>query len=467
MEMLDICYLPATALRELYRRREVSPVDVTKGVLERIEQVNPSLKAFITVTPELALEGARAAEAAYLRDDAPPLAGIPTAIKDLVPTKGIRTTYGSLLHKDWVPDEDPCFVQRLYSAGIVMLGKTNTSEMGWKGDAGNRIIGPTPNPWRPDRTSGGSSGGAAAAIATGLTTLAQGGDGAGSIRIPASFCGVFGFKASFGLVPYPGNSPSLLAHTGTITRTVADSALMLSVIAGPDASDRFSFPADTGFPRLIEGGVKGLRVAWAPRLGGVAAEAHVIEVLGGAIERFREIGCSVDGVDAGPPDPWPILDTIWLASQAGAYAENLERVRDLLDPGRLPLIEAGLRLPATALAQAMGRRHDYYLAMHRFMEGYDLLLTPTMPITAFPLGADQPEMVAGRPCSYLDWTPFTYPFNLTGHPAATVPCGFASDGLPVGLQIVGRWHDDATVLRAAHAFEQIAPWNGRRPPLGA
>ncbi len=228
-----IFYSSATELIERYRARELSPVEVAQATLDRIEALNPKLNAFVTVTPERALEDARRAEEAYTSGDPPPLAGVPASIKDLVPTKGIRTTRGSLLQPNWVPDADPVFVQRLNDAGIVMLGKTNTPEGGWKGETTNRVAGTTRNPWNLDRTPGGSSGGAAAAVAAGMGPIAQGGDGAGSIRIPAAFSGIFGHKPSFGRVPYPGSSPTLLAHTGPMTRTVRDAALMLDVMSGP------------------------------------------------------------------------------------------------------------------------------------------------------------------------------------------------------------------------------------------
>lgn len=459
----DICFMPALELRERYRSRQLSPVEVTEAILARIDDVNPRLKAFITVTPERAMEDARASEAAYQSGDAGPLAGVPTSIKDLVATKGIRTTSGSLLHKDCVPTDDAPLVQRLYSAGIVMLGKTNTPENGWKGDSGNAIIGPTHNPWKHGRTAGGSSGGAAAAVVAGLGALAQGGDGAGSIRIPAAFSGCFGLKPSFGLVPHPSSSATLTAHAGPMTRTVRDAAVMLNVLAGPDSRDRHTYPTDTDFLTGLEGGIKGLKVAWSPDLGYAAIEPEVRKITAAAARRFEELGCDVVEAHPNAPDIWPAVDTMWICSQASGHIDNLEDVRGLIDPGRLKLVERGRGVSGAELARANMLRHDFYHAVREFMQDYDLLLTPALPLTAFPAGDDYPEQIDGKPTTYLGWTGFSYPFNLTGQPAASIPCGFASDGLPVGLQIVGRWRDDLTVLKAAAAFEEMMPWQGRRP----
>lgn len=459
-------YLSAMELRQRFRSRELSPVEVAEATLARIAAVNPSLNALVTVTPELAMTQAKAAERAYAGESEPgPLAGIPISIKDLTPTKGIRTARGSLIDPDWIPDEDAPIVERLYAAGAVMLGKSNTPELGWKGDSGNRVFGPTHNPWQHGRTAGGSSGGAAAAVAAGLGPLAQGSDGAGSIRIPASFCGVFGHKPSFGLVPqYPPSAVGDISHLGPITRTVADAALMLTVIAGGDARDRFSWSSGVDYLVDLDRGVRGLRVAWSPDLGYAPVEPEVRRVTAAGARRFEDLGCTVEEVSPDLPNPQDIIDILWSSAMAGYFHGRLDRVRDLIDPGLLDVVEYGQTLSAAELAAAQGRRGVYYAGMLRFMAKYDLLLTPTLPATAFRAGADAPES-DGEPAVPIDWTPFTYPFNLTGQPAATVPCGFDGDGLPIGLQIVGRWKSDATVLQAAAAFERIAPWTDRRPPL--
>jgi aspartyl-tRNA(Asn)/glutamyl-tRNA(Gln) amidotransferase subunit A len=460
----EVCFLSALELRDRYRRRELSPVEVTASILSRIEHLNPRLTAFITVTPELALAQARAAERAYTTTSEPGLlAGVPISIKDLTPTKGIRTTRGSLLDPDWIPDEDPPFVERVYAAGAIMLGKTNTPELGWKGDSSNRLVGPTHNPWRHGRTAGGSSGGGAAAVAAGLGPLAQGSDGAGSVRIPAAFCGIFGFKPSFGLVPqYPASAVGDLSHLGPMTRTVRDAALLLDVVAGADPRDRLSWSSGAGYLSAIDGEIPPLRIAWSADLGYAPVKPAVRAATEAAAHRFADLGCVVTAASPPLPSPWQILDVLWSSAMAGYYHGRFEEVRNQIDPGLAAVVERGQRFSAAELSAAHIERSAYYQGMRQFMDGYDLLLTPTLPNTAFAAGADRPAVE--NEDDYLDWTPFTYPFNLTGQPAATVPCGFV-DGLPVGLQIVGRWHDDATVLRAAAAFETIAPWADRHPEL--
>src|SRR3954464_7218906 len=272
----SITYLSATELIDLYRQRQLSPVEVARSTLDRINRVNPTINAFTTITDELALNQAAEAERAYANGTAAPLAGVPMSIKDLTPTRGIRTARGSLVDPNWIPETDAPVVERLYAAGAVMLGKTNTPELGWKGDSGNRVFGPTFNPWLRDRTAGGSSGGAAAAVAAGLGPLAQGSDGAGSIRIPAAFCGTFGFKQSFGLVPqFPPSAVGDLSHLGPITRTVRDAALMLNAIVGADARDSLSWSSGVDYLRAIDGPIRGLRVAWSPTLGYAAVEPEV------------------------------------------------------------------------------------------------------------------------------------------------------------------------------------------------
>jgi aspartyl-tRNA(Asn)/glutamyl-tRNA(Gln) amidotransferase subunit A len=306
LDATELCYLPATELRARYARREISPIEVTGAALARIERLNPQLNAFLTVTADRALAEARAAERAYAPGGAPrPLEGIPISIKDNQATKGIRTTGGSLVTKDAVPDEDALFVGRLFAAGGVMLGKTNLPEAGWKGASSNRLGEPARNPWNRERTTGGSSSGAAAAVATGLGPLAQGGDGAGSIRIPAAFCGIFGYKSSFGLIPQPSSNADTLAHAGPLTRTVRDAALFLNAAAGADPHDRFSFSSGLDYLAACDGGIAGLRVAWSPDLGYAQVDPEVRELTARAAARFAELGCHVEEVHPDLPDPWP------------------------------------------------------------------------------------------------------------------------------------------------------------------
>ncbi|MDF3015043.1 MAG: glutamyl-tRNA(Gln) amidotransferase subunit [Thermomicrobiales bacterium] len=464
----SIAYLSASDLRDLYRAKTLSPVEVTRAILDRIEGLNPALNAFTVVTGELALNQARAAERAYAAGDAPPLAGVPTSIKDLTPTRGIATARGSLIDVGWIPEDDAPVVERLYTAGAVMLGKTNTPELGWKGDSGNRVFGPSFNPWNLQKTPGGSSGGAAAAVAAGLGPLAQGSDGAGSIRIPAAFCGIFGLKQSFGLVPqYPPSAVGDLSHLGPMTRTVRDAAIMLNAMAGADNRDRLSWSSGIDYERNLDAGVRGLRVAWSPTLGYAKVANDVLENAERAAMVFRELGCEVELADPRLPDPANILDVMWSGSLAGYFVERIDEVRHLLDPGLLLVVDRAASLSAPDMAHALQQRNTYYTGMRQFMDlqGYDLLLTPTLPVTAFTAGLDEPDGWQRATLAPLDWTPFTFPFNLTGQPAATVPCGLDGNGLPVGLQIVGRWRDDSTVLRAAAAFEAAMPWTDLRPTL--
>jgi aspartyl-tRNA(Asn)/glutamyl-tRNA(Gln) amidotransferase subunit A len=353
-----------------------------------------------------------------------------------------------------VPDHDAPVVERLRAAGAVMLGKTNVPEQGWKGETTNRLIGSTHNPWQHGATAGGSSGGAAAAVAAGLGPIAQGSDGAGSIRIPAGFCGVFGLKPTFGTVPiWPPSSTDTLSHVGPIARTAADAALMLGVMASPDARDLHSL----GRPILdyqagLGDGLDGIRVAWSPDLGYVDVDPELARLTAAAAASLAGTGATVHDLGPAFPDPWPTIHTLWTAAEAAGYPDGIDAIRDLLDPGRIAVIEAGFELRPGEVAAAALARHTHHRAVDALFASADLLAMPTLPVPAFPVGQDSPVR-HGKQTSYLGWTGFTYPFNLSGHPAATVPCGLTAAGLPVGLQLVGRWHQDALVLRAAAAFE--------------
>lgn len=462
----DLVYLSARELQALYRSRELSPREVVDAILDRIESVDGELNAYVTVTADLAREQAAWAERELASGRTEqPLLGIPISIKDLTPTKGIRTTQGSLLTKDWIPDFDAPIVERIYSSGAVILGKTNVPELGWKGDSGNRVVGATHNPWRHGLTPGGSSGGAAAAVAAGLGPLAQGSDGAGSIRIPASFCGVFGLKPSFGRVPVHPPDTELLVHNGPIARTVRDAALLLNALAGADARDRFSLDTSLDYLEATAGGIRGLRIAWSPDLGYAKVDAEVAELVAAAVQVFAENGCDVEQADPGISDPAALLEVVSATAEAASYEGTLDSVHDLLDQGRLAHIESGWTFSGVDVARAAIQRAELGEQMRVFMEAYDLLLTPTLTTTAFTAGADHPALPEGDPTASMCWPRFTYPFNMTGQPAATVPCGMTRDGLPVGLQIVGRWRQDETVLRAARAFEEARPWASLTPPL--
>lgn len=469
MNEADLCFLPATALAAKLRAHELSAVEVVEAFLGRIDRINPLLTAYCTVAaPAARAEARRIDEAIQRGEPVGPLAGVPVSIKDLLLTRGIRTTRGSLLFADSVPTEDAPVVERLRAAGAVILGKTNTPEFGWKGVTDNRLFGPTRNPWRLDRTAGGSSGGAGAAVAAGLGPLAIGTDGGGSIRIPASFCGIVGLKPTFGLVPaYPASWADALSHTGPMTRTVRDAALLLNVIAGYDHRDHNSLPGgSTDYLSEIGAGIRGLRVAWSPDLGSAIVDPAVRMVCERAARRFEELAGAVEAASPGIADvgrEWEILFYGAIGSAITALPAGWENT---IDPGLVVMVQQARAWSGFEVSRAYQTRAQVYDRLRRFFERYDLLLTPAIAVPPFELGRNSPREIAGRPVDGLSWSPFTFPFNLTGQPAATVPCGWTADGLPVGLQIVGRRLEDALVLRAAAAFEEAAPWTDRRPPLG-
>ena len=465
-----LCWTPATELAALIRKKKVSPVEVLDAVLDRIERLNPKLNAFVTLTDEQARREAKAAERALSKKGARlgPLHGVPFSVKDLVITKGVRTTFGTPLYRDNVPSEDAPMVERLKAAGAIMLGKTNTPTFGWIGATHNLLFGPTRNPWNLGRTPGGSSGGASAAAAAGLGPLHVGTDGGGSIRIPASFAGIYGLKASFGRIPaYPPSGAWSLSHIGPMTRTVADAALMLQVAAGPDERDQTSLPAaPVDYVKALAGGVKGLRVAWSADLGFAdVVDPEVRDLCAKGASAFREVGCRVEAVDPGWPSPLDCWSQLFGGGIATRMAPYLDRKSEI-DPGLYRIIETTLKNPPTKYVQAWFDRLAWWEHPRRLFEKYDLLLTPTIACPPFAIGLDNPTEIAGKSVPPYAWIPFTFPFNMTGQPAASVPCGFTKDGLPVGLQIVGRRFDDVTVLRASAAFERVRPWARHRPPLG-
>ncbi len=466
----DLCWMPAAEMAAAIRKKKLSPVDVMRAVLARIERVNPMLNAFVTLTADQAIKDARAAERALMKKGAQlgPLHGVPFSTKDLVITKGIRTTFGTRLYADNVPTEDAPMVERLRTAGAIQLGKTNTPAFGWLGATHNLLFGITRNPWNLDRTPGGSSGGASAAVAAGLGALAIGTDGGGSIRIPASCAGIFGLKPTFGLIPvYPFSAAWSLSHIGPMTRTVIDAALMMNACVGPDERDSFSAPAPRAdYVRALKTGIKGLRVAWSSNLGfGRIVDPEVKAACEKAARRFRELGCRVEEVNPGWPSPKDAWEAIFCGGIAARLAPYLGERRADIDAGLAAIIDEALTWGPTRYVQAWFDRLAWNEHARRFFEKYDLLLTPTIACAPFKVGLDNPTEIAGTPVERYDWIPFTFPFNMTGHPGASVPCGFTSDKLPVGLQIVGRRFEDATVLRAAAAFEQLEPWAHAKPPL--
>lgn len=472
MKDRDLCFTPATQLARLYRARKASPLEVMEAVLARIDALNPALNAYVTLAREAALQAARAATAGLKRRAAlPPLHGVPVSIKDLTETKGIRTTKGSKIYEHDVPDEDALVVQRLKAAGAIVVGKTNTPEFGAGGNTFNAVFGATRNPWNPALTCGGSSGGAAVALATGMGPVAQGSDLGGSLRTPAAFCGVVGFRTTPGLVPvYPRDLAwDSLSVTGPMARTVADTALMLSVMASPDDRAPLSYAVNTGeFLRAVKApSVKGWRVAWTPDLNGLLpVDGEVVRVAEGATSTFRSLGAKVEGAC---PD-FSGVNEIVLAtrgvSMVALHADKLPRWRDQMQKALVWNIEQGLRLTPEEIARGEKLRTALWHRVRAFMETYDLLILPTVAIPPFPVEQPYPTEINGKPLdNYTQWFFLTYGITLTGLPAISIPCGFTRDGLPVGLQIVGRRRQEAAVLRAAAAFEAAAPWADKLPPV--
>lgn len=455
----DLCAMPAVELAAAIRTKQISPVEVVEAIFERIHRLNPTLNAFCTLCETEALEAAHAAEAAVMRgEQLGALHGVPVSIKDLLLTRGVRTMRGSRIYAQDVPSEDAPVVARLKEAGAIVLGKTTTPEFGWKGLTDSPLTGVSTNPWDYTRTCGGSSGGAAAAIAALMGPLAVGTDGAGSIRIPASFCGIVGFKPSRGRVPaYPASAVGFLSHIGPMTRTVRDAALMLQVMCGPDERDLGSLPNDgTDYLAACEGGIRRMRVAWSANLGYTPVEPEIAQICEAAARHFATtLGCELEAADPGFSDPVDELQILWASGLAALLQPALPEWEAQMDPGLVELVRLAELYSATDYAIALRTRDQLWEITRGFFERYELLLTPTMPTAAFAAGAPPPAAIAGRAVHGFGYTPFTFPFNLTGQPAISVPCGFTHDGLPVGLQIIGRRYADATVLRAATAFEEV------------
>jgi amidase len=467
----DLTFTPAARLAALYRTRKASPLDVMRAVLDRIDRVNPSVNAIVTLARDAALAEARRATAALRRRATlPPLFGVPVGIKDVTPTRGLRTTHGSKLFADHVPEADALVVERLRAAGAIVIGKTNTPEFAFGPNTTNDVFGATRNPWDPTRTAGGSSGGSAAALATGMCPLAEGTDLGGSLRGPASFCGVVGFRTTPGLVP---RHPSVLAWDsysveGPMARTVGDAALMLSVMAGPDDRAPLSYPVDgRAFLEAVKKpSVKGWRVAWTPDLGLVEIDHEVRALFEAAVGAFRALGARVE---AACPDMSDVPEIVRLTRgflMVARHADKLPQWRGVLQAGLVENTEQGLALSPREIAEGELLRTRQWLRVHEFLERRDLLVTPTMAVPAFPLEHPHVVEINGRPVGRAMARSFlTYAFSVLGLPAISIPCGFTRSGLPVGLQIVGKRRGEAAVLRAAAAFEAARPWAGRVPPV--
>jgi aspartyl-tRNA(Asn)/glutamyl-tRNA(Gln) amidotransferase subunit A len=466
-ESTDPADWSATALAAAYRRRELSPVEATQAVLRRIERADPRVNAFCLVDADRALSDARAAEERHAAG-APlgPVDGVPTSIKDIFLTKGWPTLRGSrAIDPDQPWEEDAPSVARLREGGAVLVGKTTTPELAWKGVTDSPLTGVTRNPWDPSRTAGGSSGGAGAAVVLGMAPLATGTDGGGSVRIPGSFVGCVALKPTYGRVPhYPASPYGTLAHAGPMTTTVEDAALMLDVLSGFDSRDWSAMPAPTlSYVEALDTGLQGATIAFSPDLGYVDVDPEVAALVKEAVEVLASSGARVEQVDPGFTDPVESFHVLWFSGAAQTVRNYTDAQLDALEPALRAVCEQGARYSALDYLQAMQERMSMGIRMGAFHERYDLLVTPTMPIAAFEAGREVPEgSQAGR---WTSWAQFSYPFNMTQQPAATVPCGFTSAGLPVGLQIVGPRHADERVLAATKAFQDATDWCGRRPPL--
>ena len=455
----DPCMLPAAELTTLYRQRKLSPVEVTQAVLARIEAVDPLVNAFCIVDAEAALAAARASEARWVKGEPAGLVdGVPTTVKDLILAKGWPTLRGSkAIERDQAWDEDGPPVARLREHGAVFLGKTTTPELGWKGVTDSPLTGTTGNPWNPALTPGGSSGGAAAACGLGCGTLHVATDGAGSIRIPAAFSGLFGIKPTYGLVPiHPPSPVGSLWHQGPISRTVADAALMLTVISAADRRDWQAVPAPgIDYRQGLDDGVKGLRIGYSANFGYAKVAPDVADRVAKAAQCFADLGAEVEEADPGFDDPLEMLDTIWSVGLAWALAAMSEERKALLDAPLLEIAARGAATDAVAYRQAEAARLGLSRTMQRFHERFDVLLSPQLPLTAFAAGHEVPPGSGMR--RWWEWCPFTYPFNLTQQPAASLPCGFGDDGMPVAVQLVATKFAEPTLLRAARAYETAHP----------
>jgi aspartyl-tRNA(Asn)/glutamyl-tRNA(Gln) amidotransferase subunit A len=468
MDDETLAFTTATKLAELIRTKQISPVEVMEATLRRITALNPRVNAFANLGADRAMTQAKQAETA-LMGGGPigPLHGLPTTIKDLAITKDLPTEFGTLMLKGNQPTEDTPFVTRLQDAGAIVIGKTTTSEYGWKGVSESPLTGITHNPWKHGYNAGASSAGAGAAAAAGFGHLHQGSDGAGSIRMPSHFCGVFGLKPSFGRVPaYPVSTGDYTSHSGPMSRSVADAALMLEVMAGPHPLDHTTLeagPAD--YTGRLHQGIKGKRIVYSPDLGHARVDPEVAALVKASATRFTELGATVEEV----PTPWakdgPEMVRFFWPAHVARLAPKLKQWANQMDPGLVACIEAGAKMSVVDYLLWRERKMAYVSAINHWFEDWDFLLTPAVSVAAFPAELLMPKHWPSHDWDWLSWAEFSYPFNMSWNPAASVPCGFTADGLPVGLQVVGRRFDDLGVLQAAAAFEAVQPWAEKRPAL--
>jgi aspartyl-tRNA(Asn)/glutamyl-tRNA(Gln) amidotransferase subunit A len=466
----DLGFLPATELAPMIRQKKISPVEVVSTILARIERLEPKVNAFAHLAGEQAMAAARKAEA-ELMGGGPlgALHGVPVTIKDLAWTADMPTQFGSRIMQGNMAPIDMPVVTRLRQAGAVVLGKTTTSEFGWTGVSRSPLTGITHNPWKHGYNAGASSAGAGAASAAGYGPLHQGSDGAGSVRMPAHFCGIFGLKPSFGRVPYhPVGAGDYTSHIGPMTRTVADSALMMSVISGPHPLDHTTleaWPAD--YLGRLNDGIAGKRIAFSPDLGHARVDPEIAALVRKAAERLAAAtGAAMEEVSPawGPTGP-ELARSFWSAHMT-RLQRHLPEWADRMDPGLVACIRSGSDITMSGYQLLRERKMAYIAEIQTFFEDWDFLVTPTVSVAAFPAERLQPAHWPEHEWDWLSWAEFSYPFNMSWNPAATVPCGFTAEGLPVGLQIVGRRFDDLGVFQTSAAFERAMPWADKRPALG-
>ncbi len=468
--MESIHFASAIETASLVRSGKVTPLELIEATLERIDTINRKINAFVSLRAERALEEARAlTDALTTRKNPPPLAGIPLAVKDLEDVEGMPTTFGSVPFKDNIASRDSIQVERLRKAGAIVVGKTNTPEFGHTGFTKNRLFGVTRNPWNLERTSGGSSGGSAAAIAAGMVPLATGSDGGGSIRIPSCYCGCFGLKPSCGRIP-DGPKPLLrftdIAVLGPITRTVADAALYLDCAAGYHPADPESLP-EPGMTYLaaLENMPEKLKIAFSPDLGRLKVQSDISSLVEDAVRAFEEMGHRVELLDEVMPDVGDAWNRLFSLDIYGMLRDHLDKYGPEINRTLVASLQTVEKLTVPDLVEAQKIKTEHNKLLWRLFDSYDLLLTPAMPSEAFAAEGPPPSEIEGTPIGVLDVVGFTYPFNLSGHPAASVPVGFTKNGLPAGLQIVAPHLRDDLVLQAARAFEKARPWNKNRPPV--
>jgi aspartyl-tRNA(Asn)/glutamyl-tRNA(Gln) amidotransferase subunit A len=471
--MSELQYLPAIELARLIRNGDVSAVEVMEDTLSRAEASQAGINAFITLAPQQALAAAQAVDTARAGGETlPPLAGIPFSAKDLINTAGIRTTFGSRLLEDNVPDSDSICVTRMKNAGAILFGKTTTPEFGHKPLTEAPLFGRTANPWDTSRTCGGSSGGAAAAAAAGLGPLAIGTDGGGSIRIPAACCGVVGMKPTLGRIPHDQSADAFasMVYFGPMTRTVGDAAAMVDAMSGPASCDPYATHESTqSYQAAAESAreLDNLRIAWRPHLGNQAVDAQYLARCEEAVMTLGDFGAGIEEVDTAFENTewlWLILThSIWASRLQQQIAED----RQKMDPTLLAQTDLGGNYTAIQVQDALRARTTLFREVQGWFDIYDLVVMPTLTRTAVPIDQDAlgDVVIEGVPAGSLrgSWYPYTHPFNLTGHPAITLPCGFHADGLPIGLQIVAPWLREDLLFRAAALFEKAMPWSDRRP----